>query len=184
METGLKRRLVGAIVIAAVAVIFIPLILDGTEEERLAVIEEIPPAPTFDFREQIAVSDIQAAMESRRRANAASMPQERASKDHEAESESQLLDQNGLPVGWSLQVASFRDRDNAVALRSEIRELGHGAYVLLNRTNEGQFYQVLVGPSLDQEGLSQAGQDIADKMGLTVQIVRYRVEDDARQIGG
>ena len=182
METGLKRRLVGAIVIAAVAVIFIPLILDGTEEERLAVIEEIPPAPTFDFREQIAVSDIQAAMESRRRANAASMPQERASKDDEAESE--LLDQNGLPVGWSLQVASFRDRDNAVSLRSEIRELGHGAYVLLNRTNEGQFYQVLVGPSLDQEGLSQAGQDIADKMGLTVQIVRYRVEDDARQIGG
>jgi len=69
-------------------------------------------------------------------------------------------------------------------LRSEIRDLGHGAYVLLNRTNEGQFYQVLVGPSLDQEGLSQAGQDIADKMGLTVQIVRYRVEDDARQIGG
>lgn len=182
METGLKRRLVGAIVIAAVAVIFIPLILDGTEEERLAVIEEIPPAPTFDFREQIAVSDIQAAMESRRRANAASMPQERASKDDEAESE--LLDQNGLPVGWSLQVASFRDRDNAIVLRSEIRELGHGAYVLLNRTNEGQFYQVLVGPSLDQEGLSQAGQDIADKMGLTVQIVRYRVEDDARQIGG
>jgi len=55
---------------------------------------------------------------------------------------------------------------------------------LLNRTNEGQFYQVLVGPSLDQEGLSQVGQDIADKMGLTVQIVRYRVEDDARQIGG
>ncbi len=182
METGLKRRLVGAIVIAAVAVIFIPLILDGTEEERLAVIEEIPPAPTFDFREQIAVSEIQATMESRRRANAASMPQERASKDDEAESE--LLDQNGLPVGWSLQVASFRDRDNAVSLRSEIRELGHGAYVLLNRTNEGQFYQVLVGPSLDQEGLSQAGQDIAEKMGLTVQIVRYRVEDDARQIGG
>ncbi len=182
METGLKRRLVGAIVIAAVAVIFIPLILDGTEEERLAVIEEIPPAPTFDFREQIAVSEIQATMESRRRANAASMPQERASKDDEAESE--LLDQNGLPVGWSLQVASFRDRDNAIVLRSEIRELGHGAYVLLNRTNEGQFYQVLVGPSLDQEGLSQAGQDIADKMGLTVQIVRYRVEDDARQIGG
>ena len=182
METGLKRRLVGAIVIAAVAVIFIPLILDGTEEERLAVIEEIPPAPTFDFREQIAVSEIQATMESRRRANAASMPQERASKDDEAESE--LLDQNGLPVGWSLQVASFRDRDNAIVLGSEIRELGHGAYVLLNRTNEGQFYQVLVGPSLDQEGLSQAGQDIADKMGLTVQIVRYRVEDDARQIGG
>ena len=78
METGLRRRLVGAIVIAAVAVIFIPLIFDGTEEERLAVIEEIPPAPTFDFREQIAVSDIQAAMEFRRRANAATMPQERA----------------------------------------------------------------------------------------------------------
>ena len=183
METGLRRRLVGAIVIAAVAVIFIPLIFDGTEEERLAVIEEIPPAPTFDFREQIAVSDIQAAMEFRRRANAATMPQERASIGDETESQN-LLDQNGLPTGWSLQVASFRERENAVALRSEIRELGHGAYVLLNRTNEGQFYQVLVGPSLDREGLSRAGQEIADKMGLTVQIVRYRVEDDARQIGG
>ncbi|MEL0093798.1 MAG: SPOR domain-containing protein, partial [Pseudomonadales bacterium] len=93
-------------------------------------------------------------------------------------------DQNGLPVGWSLQVASFRDRDNATALRKEIRALGHGAYVLLNRTNEGQFYQVLVGPSLDQAALSQAGQEIADSLGLSVQIVRYRVEDDARQIGG
>lgn len=184
METGLRRRLVGAIVIAAVAVIFIPLIFDGTEEERLAVIEEIPPAPTFDFREQIAVNDIQAAMEFRRRANAATMPQERASIGDVTENQSKLLDQNGLPMGWSLQVASFRERDNAVALRSEIRELGHGAYVLLNRTNEGQFYQVLVGPSLDREGLSRAGQEIADKMGLTVQIVRYRVEDDARQIGG
>ena len=182
METGLRRRLVGAIVIAAVAVIFIPLIFDGTEEERLAVIEEIPPAPTFDFREQIAVNDIQAAMEFRRRANATAAG---ACFDRdETESQSKLLDQNGLPMGWSLQVASFRERDNAVALRSEIRELGHGAYVLLNRTNEGQFYQVLVGPSLDREGLSRAGQEIADKMGLTVQIVRYRVEDDARQIGG
>ncbi len=184
MESGLKHRLVGASVIAAVAVIFIPLIFDGSEEARLAVIEDIPPAPAFDFREKISVSEIQAAMEARSRANSARMPRDLADTVDEDISNGSLLDQNGLPVGWSLQVASFRDRDNATALRKEIRALGHGAYVLLNRTNQGQFYQVLVGPSLDQAALSQAGQEIADSLGLSVQIVRYRVEDDARQIGG
>ncbi len=184
MESGLKHRLVGASVIAAVAVIFIPLIFDGSEDARLAVIEDIPPAPAFDFREKISVRVIHAGREARFRANSARRPQVFAYTVFEDISNGSLLDQNGLPVGWSLQVASFRDRDNATALRKEIRALGHGAYVLLNRTNEGQFYQVLVGPSLDQAALSQAGQEIADSLGLSVQIVRYRVEDDARQIGG
>lgn len=183
MDSGLKHRLVGALVIAAIAVIFIPLVFDGSEEARLAVIEDIPPAPQFDFRETISVREIQAAMEARSRVNSAQMPQDLVTTEEGAGPDG-LLDQNGLPVGWSLQVASFRERDNATALRKDIRDMGHGAYVLLNRTNEGQFYQVLVGPSLDQAALTQAGQEIADALGLSIQIVRYRVEDDARQIGG
>ena len=69
-------------------------------------------------------------------------------------------------------------------LRASIRLLGHGSYVLRSLTNEGLFFQVLVGPSLDRNALLKVGQQLSAEMDLSVQIVRYRVEDDSNQVGG
>ncbi len=50
METTLKQRLIGAAVIIALAVIFVPMILDGSgQEESVALNMEVPPEPTFTF---------------------------------------------------------------------------------------------------------------------------------------
>jgi hypothetical protein len=46
------------------------------------------------------------------------------------------------------------------------------------------FFQVLVGPSLDRNALLKVGQQLSAEMDLSVQIVRYRVEDDSNQVGG
>ncbi len=50
METTLKQRLIGAAVIIALAVIFVPMILDGSgRQESAALNVEVPPEPTFTF---------------------------------------------------------------------------------------------------------------------------------------
>jgi DedD protein len=46
MEQGLKERLVGAAVIVILAVIFIPMLLDDTEDQEMVITEtNIPPKP-------------------------------------------------------------------------------------------------------------------------------------------
>ena len=46
MEQGLKERLVGAAVILILAVIFIPMLLDDTEDQEIVITEtNIPPKP-------------------------------------------------------------------------------------------------------------------------------------------
>ena len=54
METTLKQRLIGAAVIIALAVIFVPMILDGSgRQESVALDVEVPPEPTFTFESEL-----------------------------------------------------------------------------------------------------------------------------------
>lgn len=54
METTLKQRLIGAAVIIALAVIFVPMILDGSgREQSVALNMEVPPEPTFTFESEL-----------------------------------------------------------------------------------------------------------------------------------
>ena len=54
METTLKQRLIGAAVIIALAVIFVPMILDGSgREQSVALNMEVPPEPTFSFESDL-----------------------------------------------------------------------------------------------------------------------------------
>ena len=184
METKLKYRLVGILVLTALAVIFIPMIFSGSEQDRDAYLAEIPKGPGFKQGRRVSVIDLQAEMRARERESASRMPLDKIDQTDYVDEPGQILDQNGLPIGWSLQVASFRDQDNALRLRASIRLLGHGSYVLRSLTNEGIFFQVLVGPSLDRNALLEVGQQLSAEMDLSVQIVRYRVEDDSNQVGG
>ena len=54
METTLKQRLIGAAVIIALAVIFVPMILDGSgREQSVALKMDVPPEPTFTFDSEL-----------------------------------------------------------------------------------------------------------------------------------
>ena len=184
METKLKYRIVGIVVLTALAVIFIPMIFNGSEQDRDTYMAEIPAGPGYGQGRRVSVIDLQAEMRERERESTARLPAQMIDQTDYTDAAGRILDQNGLPIGWSLQVASFRDQENAVRLRASIRRLGHGCYVLRSLTNEGLFFQVLVGPSLDRNALLKVGQQLSTEMDLSVQIVRYRVEDDSNQLGG
>ena len=172
----------GMVVVVSLAIIFLPMLFDGSDEERLRLTITIPTPPEISV-ERVSVAKIKNDMQILEAASTAKLPIEVV--DEKAYSaEGLTLDENGLPVGWSLQVSSFKDPDNARGLRGDIRALGHKSYILESRTNKGLFYQVLVGPSLDRASLLKIGYDLSEKLNLEIQITRYRVEDDLGQVGG
>lgn len=57
LDEKFKHRLIGAIVLMALAVIFVPMIFSGSETERRSYTTDIPPAPGITPAQSISVLD-------------------------------------------------------------------------------------------------------------------------------
>lgn len=183
MDVRLKQRMVGAFVLVTLAIIILPMLLDGTAENRERMIAKIPEAPRINLK-RISVKDIKQKMEQMERASAAQLPIEEVD-EHEYKDETGFtLDRNNLPVSWSLQVGSFQSKENATNLREKLRGADYHSYILHANTSKGETWRVLVGPMLKKSLLSEMVTRIEEKFEVKGQVVRYRIEDDAGQLGG
>jgi DedD protein len=182
VDGKLKQRVIGVVVLTALAVIILPLLLDGTEEERQRIVQRVPSVPTLevinvDPKAMIAEMDrIEADSKAR-------LPREVEPSDDVQTSQSSL-DVNGLPNGWSLQVGSFAERKNAFQLRDQLRKKGFRTYAVTVATEAGERVRVLVGPSLQRSRIEKIKVQIEADFELVCKIVRYDIEDDSGQLGG
>ncbi len=183
MDLKLKQRLAGAVILTSLAIILLPLLLDGTEEDREKVISNIPEPPPIEM-DSTTVRDIQARMGEMERTSEAQLPREVVDETDYSQSPDFVLDKNRLPVNWSLQVGSFENKNNAIRLRAGLREENYRTYILHSKTNEGETYRVFVGPSSSRESLLKMNEEIESKLKLKGRIVRYRVEEDDQQLSG
>lgn len=183
MDARLKQRLVGACILTSVAVIVLPMLMDGSTEDRTRVMASIPEAPDIDVK-KLSVKDLRLKMERMERASATQLPLEVVDESTYAAGADFTLDKNSLPVSWSLQLGSFRNRVNAIKLRARLRDAEHRSYILYEKTSEGETYRVFVGPMVKKSALQALQGKIETSLKLKGQIVRYRVEDDAGQLGG
>lgn len=181
MDARLRQRLIGALVLTAVAIVILPILLDGTAEDRQQVVARIPDAPDVSVT-RISVSEVREKMKAMERASAAQMPLE--VEDKQEYEQDFTLDQNSLPVSWSLQVGSFEKEDNATSLRKKLRDANYTSYIIHARTSEANVYRVFVGPMLSKSELVSIAADIESSFDLKGDIVRYQVEEDAGQLGG
>ena len=183
MDQKLKQRLTGAVILTSVAIIMLPLLLDGTEQEREAFIANNPEPPSIELK-NITVQDVQEKMTQMERASEARLPREVVDETDYEESPDFILDENVLPVSWSLQLGSFQNETNATRLRSQLRAENYRSYILHARTNDGEIYRVFVGPSNSKETLAEINRAISAKLNLEGRIVRYRIEEDKELLGG
>lgn len=160
-ENKFKQRIVGAVVLVALAVIFLPMLFNTQEEQPLpeALIEvpakpSIPAAPEFAIKEiqvpepvaepvpepvpEIA-EDTPAAPEKIVESAPSQPAQQEASKPSVTKPG---IDKDNLPVSWSIQVSSTSNETGANQLRDDYRKKGYKAYV----RPEGATFKVLVGP--------------------------------------
>jgi DedD protein len=183
VDAKLKQRLTGAVILTSLAIIILPLLLDGTQEERERIALRIPEPPRIEL-EDITVKDVVENIEQMERASEARLPPEIVDETNYESSPDFILDQNNLPVSWSIQLGSFENEKNATRLRADLRKQNYRTYILHARTNEGEIYRVFVGPSSSKEALAEMGRQIEEKMQLKGRIVRYRIEEDKEQLGG
>lgn len=185
MDIKLKQRVTGAIVLTALAIIILPMLLDGSKEDRERVIANIPEPPTVSL-DSVTVADIERSMEVLEAEGEAALPEiHQDDTDYDARpADDFALDKNDLPVSWSLQLGSFESEENARNLRASLRDQEYQSYILKARTGQGDMYRVFVGPVVQRSQLTEIGAEIEKQFELKGRIVRYEATDDVRQLGG
>ncbi len=183
MDVKLKQRLTGAVILTSLAIIVLPVLLDGSDRERIRLQAPIPEPPQIDL-EDITVHDTVQKVEQIERASEARLPQEVVDEtDYDSQSDF-IFDRNNLPVNWSIQLGSFENRDNADRLQDMLRDRNYRSYILHAPSNAGDVYRVFVGPSSSKAVLTEMASQIEASLKLKGQIVRYKIEEDRELLGG
>ena len=182
MNERMKQRLVGAVVLVSLAVIFIPMLLDGGDEGGMPMFgSNIPEQPDYHFEpldiplepvEPIAAEkplllekpepapaaetksepEPEPEPESSQQA-AASAPEPAVPPAQEKKEASPPVasDTGEEGVAWVVQVGSFSQSDNALALRDKLRGAGFTAFVEKLTVDGARVYRVRIGPELRRE---------------------------------
>ncbi|AWF80606.1 hypothetical protein BTJ40_07165 [Microbulbifer sp. A4B17] len=187
LNDGFKQRIVGALVLAALAVIFLPSLLDREAAGNISETSLIPAEPDIrpiEIAEPQPVADALPAPApgdafqpdlpenfSNPKAPVAATDEEAQSGgtkvDEPAENQaapkkgaSPLVDAYGLPVAWVVQVASYRDESNADKLRLRLMDEGYSAYTRSIDTDKGRLVRVFVGPKVNKADAQQLKKEL------------------------
>lgn len=172
MEERIRQRLVGASVLVALGVIFIPMLFDSPNEGWLG--EErplIPPKPAEI--EELAKAPVPAitlpATEPVKAETETPAP-----KPPPVSEASRQPQQDERLVRWAVQVGSFSSRDNAIRLRDSLRKQGFKAYTEVVDENGQRSTRVRVGPELDEERAKRLRAELKSKAKIDGILVRHR----------
>ncbi len=199
MDQNTKQRLVGIAVIFVLAVIFLPMILDGSgvRDKTLEVV--IPPQPVsklnpeFDAKIIELHSKVEALpdLEPQTADESSTGASNRISRSESQESNQTTVAQKtdrvaadeSVPkvetsqVGgdtWVLQVASFKDKPNALIQRDKLRKSNISAvFVEQFYLDEQVIYRVRLGPFLNRDTAKIALNKVKAKYDLDGLIMKY-----------
>ena len=222
----LKRRLLGAAVLVALAVIFLPLVLDGSgSESRFRRVEELrvePPriiggntnttdsvtvaSPPTSSPATQPTSQADAPIATGVATGAANLPTTKAMTPPPVTrvipaaepsvtapqpapapvtkpvsppvpppvAPTPAITDQDIPLqAWIIQAGSFSDQVNALAVRDQLRQIGHPAFVTLIDTANGAFYRVNVGPLSDQNEAQKIQSRVQQELGSETLIKQY-----------
>ncbi|MBC3438936.1 SPOR domain-containing protein [Pseudomonas sp. BW16M2] len=222
LDKGMKQRMVGALVLVALAVIFLPMLFTREDEMRQVRVEA-PEAPAMPSLPQVQVEPVQvpepqplpeqneqppvvvdestapvtapsqpiapvatvappvqpkpqtpvptppvAKVEARPVPAPSAAPAAPAAKPVAPSK----IDANGLPVSWSIQLASLSNRAGAENLQKTLRSQGYNAYI---RSADGM-NRVFVGPLIERAEAERLRDVISRQQNLKGIVVRFQPE--------
>jgi DedD protein len=199
-DSRYKRRMLGAVILIAMSVIFLPLIFDGSGTERqlrsieplseepafdMEVLRDEPfpergPSPAIEFIEDrqitslpntgVAAPDTSSVVVKKKNKPAPTPPVKAARRavtsspktvakklSKKTPAKVQSTPRTVVQVkkaqlskdtkgSWLIQTASFRDKINALSLRSDLKQFGFSVSVKVAESQGKTIYRVYVGP--------------------------------------
>jgi DedD protein len=166
LDKVLKQRMVGALVLLALAVIFLPMLLSREDESRQVRVDapQMPTAPEMPNVElqPVVVPEPQLLLDESVGADVAIPAQTAPSR----------LDANSLPISWSVQLASLSSSDGAQVLQKTLRSQGYNAYI---RTVDAM-NRVFVGPLIERAEADRLRDQLNRQHKLNGFVVRFQPE--------
>ncbi|NRA22096.1 MAG: SPOR domain-containing protein [Oceanospirillaceae bacterium] len=163
MEVVVKKQIIGALAIVFVLLVFFPLFFSGNGYKERHLSSVIPPKVVHSYQN---IEPLLKPLVEAEQLTAKKTPQPSV-KTHTGE-----LDQQGIPVAWTLQLASFKDEANARALRKQLLKAGHKVY---SRKN-GALVKVYVGPDIKKQRLEVLKAGLKRDFGLDGLLVRFTTQ--------
>lgn len=199
LDKGLRQRIVGALVLVALAVIFLPMLLTREDETRHVVVEAPPmpqaPAVPEIKMDPVAVPEpqplpdepipVEPAVDEPPVPTVPAVPAPPPSVPPQAPAvaatpkpapqpvPTSRLDANSLPVSWSIQLASLSNRASAENLQKTLRSKGYNAYI---RAADGM-NRVFVGPVIERAEADRLRDQLNRQQKLNGFVVRFQPEN-------
>lgn len=193
MNQALKQRLVGAVVLLALGIIFLPGIL--RENQRAPVNRQtlVPQSPGYErlkFENPERPANIEPApdpetmfippseqkpREVPEAADTQPQSDQKVSEEaQEPESQSEAGEDKTQSQGaWVVQVASFRSGERASELRDKLQDQGYRAYVRAANTDSGPVNRVFIGPKIDKEAVVEIKHAVDEAFQLNTLVLRF-----------
>ena len=167
MSSNFQNRLVGTLVVVALAVIFLPDLLDGKKQYAKETFPVIPKHPAFEVVEvsedkfppiqtepKPKIPHADEVLPQNVVAVTAGKPKQQKLKTAK---EPPVKNEPKKPLGhrpaWTLQVGTFKSAKNANKLLKNLRTQGMKAYSVPSRIQDGQLTKIFVGPHVKRQEL-------------------------------
>jgi len=162
MDAQLQQRIVGAIVLVTLGVIFIPALLDGSGYKSRQVQDiEIKEKPEFPPLTQKKVKPILT-------------PLQKNKKNQIKAQKADPKQAHKKPVKtFALQVGTFGSNENAEKMRDKMRKAGYTAFVHKSTSKGKTSYKVRIGPELERSVLEKIKADVKKSQKIDGYIVNH-----------
>ena len=200
MNEVIKQRLVGALILVALGVVFWPIIFVERAEQGPQQSSRMPSRPVIDTSpleppsqaglraspalaweetEEVAIAEpepteapVVAAAPAATGTAAVATSEARRGTRSEAP-EQPVLDSDGVPVAWILQVASVSSSSKANELRDRLLKMNFKAYVKKLERGNNDLFRVYIGPKFEQAQLHRMQAKIDSEFGVKSIVARY-----------
>lgn len=188
MDDGIKQRLIGAVVLVALGVIFVPSLLNREGRREVDLTTQVPPEPVvmprpleipdptppaniptpkpiddnYSHQEQIAALE-------QDQTNASEV-----SDDESAPVTTSGLNEDGIPYAWSIQVSSFESEANANAFERQLQDAGFTAYIRSTEANGTAVHRVFVGPKINRQTALETKAEIDKRFNTQALLIEFK----------
>ena len=191
MKQGTKQRIAGTIVIASLALIFLPIIFDGQGSHQTQTASRIPEQPVVPILPEpqqsrpVIISDADLVVtETKPEPERVTKTIEESASDLIEVSASEsgftrdipTLNSAGLPNGWSIRLGSFSEASNATNLMQRLQTAGYKAYIRDIDSEQVELTGVFVGPWLERALVNDYIDQLRDEFQLEGMVVRYQLK--------
>ncbi len=196
MNLAMKQRLVGTIVLGCLALILIPMLLDGEGMvEPLPMVVSMPSAPEINLTPlpeperptiiadslpaDIPLPDVITGSTNISSTDPALTSDLESAQPATAQPilvTTPKLNTQGLPEAWSVKLGTFSDRTNAESLVATLILANHKAYSRPVKTDTQNLIAVFVGPVLTPKEAANLQQILAKEYQLTGIVEQFTID--------